>query len=335
MSPNRLRLVQRLGFLVLFLCCGRAYAQAPSITGLSPTSGPVGTLVTITGSNFGATQGSSTIALNGATATVVSWAAASITATVPSGASSGAFSVTVSGTPASSASFTITPLPSGWSDGDVGSVGVAGTATYANGVFTVEGAGSEIYGTADGFNFLYQPLSGDGSIVARVVSAQAGNSYAAAGVMIRETLTAGSTNAKTAYWPAYTGIYFDARTTTGGSTSEPGGTSVAIPRWVEVVRSGTTFTSFTSPDGVNWSQLGSSETISMAQNVYIGLAVTSANTSALVTATFDNVSVNSTVAPAPVISSIYPGAAVVGSQVTISGSGFGSSQGSSLVTLSG
>jgi RHS repeat-associated protein len=335
MSPNRLRLVPRLAFLLLFLCCGSVYAQAPSITSLSPTSGPVGTLVTITGSNFGATRGSSTIALNGTTATVVSWAAISITATVPSGASSGSFTVTVNGSPASSASFTVTPLPSGWSDGDVGSVGVAGSATYSNGTFTVEGAGSEIYGTADGFNFMYQLLSGDGTIVARVVSAQAGDSYAVAGVMIRETLAAGATNAKTAYWPAYNAIYFDARTTTGGSTSEPGGTSVTIPYWVEVVRSGTAFTSFTSPDGVNWSQLGSSETISMAQNVYIGLAVTSANTSALVTATFDNVSVNSTAAPAPVISGVYPGAGVVGSQVTISGSGFGSSQGSSLVTLSG
>ncbi len=333
--PNRSRLKLGLGFLALFLCCGHVYAQAPSITSLSPTSGPVGTLVTVTGSNFGATQGSSTIALNGTTATVVSWAATSITAIVPSSASSGTFTVTVNGTPANSSSFTVTPLPSAWSDSDVGSVGVAGSATYANGTFTVKGAGSEIYGTADAFNFMYQPLSGDGTIIARVVSAQAGNSYAAAGVMIRETLTAGSTNAKTAYWPAYNSIYFDARTTTGGSTSEPGGKSVTLPYWVEVVKSGTTFTSYTSPDGVNWSQVGSSETISMAQNIYIGLAVTSANTSALVTATFDNVSVNSTAAPAPAISGVYPSAGAVGSQVTISGSGFGTSQGSSLLSLNG
>ena len=334
-SPNRLRLVLRLGFLLLLLCCGRAFGQAPSITGLSPTSGPVGTLVTIAGSNFGATQGSSMIALGGTTAAVVSWASTSVAAIVPSGVSSGSFTVTVNGTPASSSSFTVTALPSGWSDGDLGSVGVAGSATYANGTFTEEGAGSEIYGTADGFNFLYQPLSGNGTIIARVVNVQGGNSYAAAGVMIRETLTAGSTNAKTAYWPTYHSNYFDVRTTTGGSTSEPGANSATLPCWVEVVRSGSSFTSYTSPDGVNWSQLGSTQTISMAQNVYIGLAVTSANTSALATATFDNVSVNSTAAPAPVISGVYPGAGVVGSQITIAGSGFGSSQGSSLVNLNG
>jgi RHS repeat-associated protein len=327
--------VLRLGFLLLLLCGGRAFGQAPSITGLSPTSGPVGTLVTIAGSNFGATQASSTIALDGTTATVVSWAGTSVAAIVPSGASSGSFTVTVSGTPASSSSFTITALPSGWSDGDVGSVGVAGSATYANGTFTVMGAGTEIYGTADAFHFAYQALSGNGTIIARVVNVQGGNSYAAAGVMIRETLTAGSTNAKTAYWPTYHSNYFDVRTTTGGSTSEPGSNSATLPCWVEVVRSGSSFTSYTSPDGVNWSQLGSTQTISMAQNVYIGLAVTSANTSALATATFDNVSVNSTAAPAPVISGVYPGAGVVGSQITIAGSGFGSSQGSSLASLNG
>jgi RHS repeat-associated protein len=335
MRSNRLRLVIGFGFLVLFICCGRADGQAPSITSISPTSGPVGTLVTIAGSNFGATQGTSTIALNGTTATLVSWASTSIAALVPSGASSGSFSVAVNGTPATSSSFTVTPLPSGWSDGDVGSVGVAGSAAFASGTFTVKGAGSQIYGTADGFNFMYQSLSGDGTIVARVVSLSGGNSYAASGVMIRETLTAGSTNAKTAYWPAYHSIYFDVRTTTGGSTSEPGTKSATLPYWVEVVRSGTSFTSYTSPDGVIWSQLAPSQTISMAQNVYIGLAVTSANTSALATATFDNVSVNSTAVPAPVISGVSPDAGVIGSQVTITGSGFGSSQGSGLVNLNG
>ncbi|HET9995583.1 MAG TPA: IPT/TIG domain-containing protein, partial [Candidatus Acidoferrum sp.] len=41
---------------------------APSITSLNPTSGVVGTSVTITGANFGSTQGSSTVTFNGVTA---------------------------------------------------------------------------------------------------------------------------------------------------------------------------------------------------------------------------------------------------------------------------
>jgi RHS repeat-associated protein len=333
MPSIRWRRIVILGLSLLFVLNGRTQAQAPSITSIAPTTGPVGTLVTITGSNFGATQGSSTVTLNGTTAPVVSWANTSITATVPSGASSGSFSVTVDGTPASSSSFTVTPLPLGWSDGDVGSVGVAGSATYSNGLFTVKGAGTEIYGTADSFNFAYQSLSGDGTIVARVISMSANSASAAAGVMIRETLSAGSTNAKSAFWPAYSAFYFDARTTTGSSTAEPGEVRAAIPYWVKVVRSGSTFSGYVSPDGNNWTQMGSSETITMAQSVYIGLAVTSANTSALATATFDNLSVSTPTAAAPAIIGVFPGAGAVGTQATISGSGFGSSQGSSLVLL--
>src|SRR5262249_38949360 len=40
----------------------------PAITNLNPTSGAVGTLVTITGTDFGATQGTSTVAFNGTAA---------------------------------------------------------------------------------------------------------------------------------------------------------------------------------------------------------------------------------------------------------------------------
>ena len=37
----------------------------PTITGLSPTSGPIGASITITGTSFGATQGTSTVTFNG------------------------------------------------------------------------------------------------------------------------------------------------------------------------------------------------------------------------------------------------------------------------------
>src|SRR5690348_15579003 len=200
---HKLSLTFLVGVFVALACSRPVYGQSPTITAISPTSGPVGTLVTITGTGFGATQGSSTVTLNSTTATVTSWSATSLTALVPSGATSGTFTVTVSGQGATSPTFTVTALPSSWSDQDIGSVGTSGSATNANGVFTVEGAGSEIYGTADAFHFAYQSLSGDGSIVARIVSVQGGASYATAGVMIRETLTAGSTNAKISDWPAY------------------------------------------------------------------------------------------------------------------------------------
>src|SRR5206468_9657003 len=47
----------------------------PTITSLSPTSGPVATAVTIAGTGFGATKGTSTVTFNGTAATPTSWSA--------------------------------------------------------------------------------------------------------------------------------------------------------------------------------------------------------------------------------------------------------------------
>jgi uncharacterized repeat protein (TIGR02543 family) len=75
----------------------------PNISTISPTSGPAGTAVTITGSGFGAAQGSGTVSFAGTSASVRSWSPASIVALVPAGASSGAITVAISGfTPATS-----------------------------------------------------------------------------------------------------------------------------------------------------------------------------------------------------------------------------------------
>jgi hypothetical protein len=80
------------------------------------------------------------------------------------------------------------------------------------------------------------------------------------------------------------------RAATGASTSASGTLGVTLPYWVKVTRSGNSFSSYTSSDGVTWTQRGTSQTITMAPNVYVGLAVNSGSASALATATFDHVS---------------------------------------------
>ena len=259
---------------------GFTVSGVPVITGLSPASGMIGTFVTISGTSFGPVQSTSTIALNNSNAAVASWSDTSIVAIVPSGASSGPFSVTVDGQTANSSSFSVSSIPSGWSDSDVGTVGLAGSAAYSNGVFTVKGAGTAIGSTADGMNFMYQTLAGDGSIIARVANLQ-GASYPQAGVMIRETLNAGATDAFIYFYPNQ--AYFLTRTTTGGSTNtQPAGfSSPASPYWVKVVRSGSTFSGYISNNGFNWTQVGTNTTITMASSVYIGVAVSSESTGTL------------------------------------------------------
>lgn len=180
-------------------------------------------------------------------------------------------------------------LPSPWSSSDIGAVGVAGDASLSNGTFTLEGSGADIWGTADEFRYAYQPLSGDGEIIAKVESLENTNEWAKAGVMIRETLDAGSKHAIMVMTPEH-GAIFQRRPTTGGSSLHNGVGGYTAPYWVRLVRSGSTLTGYRSPDGSNWTQIGS-ETISMATDVYVGLAVTSHDDSTLATATFSNVSV--------------------------------------------
>ena len=65
--------------------------------------------------------------------------------------------------------------------------------------------------------------------------------------------------------------------------------SASAPYWVRLVRSGNTFTGYSSADGVTWTQVGSIN-LTMASSATAGLAVTAHNNSVLNTATFDSVS---------------------------------------------
>jgi regulation of enolase protein 1 (concanavalin A-like superfamily) len=168
-------------------------------------------------------------------------------------------------------------------------VGVAGSATYASGTFTIKGSGSNIWYNADGFQFAYQTMSGDGSIVARVVSIQNTSNDAKAGVMIRESLTPGSKHALMNLTPISDNQFVRRIATSGASTYNSGGIHAA-PYWVRLVRSGNVITASISANGSTWTTVGS-ETITMAVNVYVGLAVVSINNTVLNTSTFDNVTV--------------------------------------------
>ncbi len=199
-----------------------------------------------------------------------------------------------------------------WLHVDVGSTGVAGSMTYSAGTFTVKGSGADIGSSQDAFHFVYQTLTGNGQITARVVSLQNTNAAAKAGVMIRESLTANSKHAMMCIKPT-AGLAFLRRATTGGSTSSTSGAVVPPPYWVRLVRSGSSFTAFSSSNGVSWTQVGSAATISMAATVQIGLAVNSKNNAVLTTAVFDNVSI---VTP-PAAPSALSAVAVANTQINL------------------
>ena len=184
-------------------------------------------------------------------------------------------------------------LPSPWADTDMDNATPAGSATYAStgGVFTVNGGGNDIWGTPDRnldqFNYVYQALPGNGTITARITSQTNTSDWAKAGVMVKQSTTAGSTYALLAATPANGNTFqynFNGSVSAGTAT---------FPEWLRLVRAGTTVTAYTSPDGVTWTQVGTTTLSSLTSPATIGLFVCSHNAGALSTATFDNVTVTS------------------------------------------
>jgi regulation of enolase protein 1 (concanavalin A-like superfamily) len=188
-------------------------------------------------------------------------------------------------------------VPAPWTAQDIGAVGTAGSATASNGTFTVTGAGADVWGAADAFQYVWQPLNGDADVIARVASVEAVQAWVKAGVMIRERLTADSAHAFMLV-SAGKGIAFQRRTASGGTSTNTAGAFGAAPAWVKLQRRANTIAAYQSADGVNWSLVGQ-DTFAMPAAVYAGLAVSSHDPSRAATAAFDNVRVQAATAPPP------------------------------------
>jgi len=81
----------------------------PVINSFSPASGPIGSNVTVSGLNFGAIQGVSSVTVGGAKAQVSAWSDTSITFAIPVASAIPAdFIVTVNGMTSKAASFLVT-----------------------------------------------------------------------------------------------------------------------------------------------------------------------------------------------------------------------------------
>lgn len=189
------------------------------------------------------------------------------------------------------------PMSGVWAHKDIGAVALTGNAGYRNGQFTISAAGNDIWTAADEFHYVYQPIEGDVTIIARVAHLDHTNDWAKAGVMIRETLDADSTFADVVVTPS-NGISFQRRVTTGQNLSNTTGYYDTVAggayQYVKLVRSGDSFTGFKSTDGSAWTQIGNAVTVNMNSKVYVGLAATSHHASVLGNATFDKVSLSAT-----------------------------------------
>jgi fibronectin type 3 domain-containing protein len=188
------------------------------------------------------------------------------------------------------------PLP--WQTVCVGTPYLAGgNADYASGTFTVTGNGSDIGGTSDSFQYVYQPMTNnDGSTIVRFASMQPSTGGDKIGIMMRASTNANSMAAFLMF-DTSSGFYnmrFACRTGTGSGMSYnwEGPDIAGAPVWFKLQRSGgTTYTASFSNDGSAWTPVGTN-TFSMTGTVLAGMVVCARfSANSFDTSTFDNVSV--------------------------------------------
>ena len=279
----------------------------PNITNVTPVSGVAGTQVTITGTGFGATQGSGNVWLGGTYGVVVSWSDTQVVATVASGSKAGVAQILQGGVWSNSVTFTVvTPnimdvTPTG---------GVAGTQV------TITGTG---FGATQGSGNVW--LGSTYGVVAswsdrQVVAAVASGSTSGVAQILQGGVWSNTVNFAVT-------IALNISTVT--PTSGVAGTQVTI--------TGSGFGA-TQGNGNVWLGSNHGAVVSWSDTQVVA-TVASGAISGIVQIQRDAGSSNSIpfVVNGPSVISITPTVGTAGTQVVVSGSGFGDVQGSGNVWL--
>jgi fibronectin type 3 domain-containing protein len=203
------------------------------------------------------------------------------------------------GASANSLAATAATWPTGWAAADIGSPGQAGSSSFDGTTWMLKGGGSDIWSAPDQFQYAYQYVSGDASIVARVTSVMNTNYWAKAGVMFRDGTGAGAPYVALLQNPNDQ-VEMQWRDSTGAVSNWNGMQvgNTTIVKWVRLVRTGNTFVAsyasiFGVPATTDWVPIVS-HTLAMSAPT-VGLAVTADNNSFLCTATFTGVTTTGTI----------------------------------------
>lgn len=182
--------------------------------------------------------------------------------------------------------------PSGWTCQDIGYSSPAGGQNAAgDGIWTLQASGSDVYGTSDGLHLVSEALSGDGSVSAHFDSQTVTGTYTKMGVMLRSSNAANAAeynvqvDANGQYYVVY-------RSSAGGSTTNLTQGSLTAPVWLQVSRSGSSYSAYWSKDGTHWTYVPNSTiSLSLGSSVLAGVFASANNASAVSIATLDSVSV--------------------------------------------
>jgi regulation of enolase protein 1 (concanavalin A-like superfamily) len=180
----------------------------------------------------------------------------------------------------------------GWVVRDIGQPPSAGTASFGPDALTVTSSGAEVAGLSDQFTFVYRPITGSATIIAKVDAVQAPSAGAQAGVMIRASLESAAPHAFM-FGSGNGGTEFRSRSNTDGSTSDTKARAVSIggePIWLKLERTTSDVVASRSVDGVNWTAVATAR-VAFAETVYVGLAVASHAAPGWISAGFSRVRV--------------------------------------------
>ncbi len=184
----------------------------------------------------------------------------------------------------SSDNFSAGALAAFWNVVDVNqTVPGTGQVEGASLTITADGIGLQtgnLYGsntTEDAFRYIFQGVTGDFDVGLRVdsVPTTAGGRI---GLMARSTID--STSEYFFLGANQAGNFAqDYRTAVGSSAVEAtaGAFTNGTPAWVRIIRAGTSFTCYSSPNGVTWTQVGAAVTIPMGPSILVGIAATAQN----------------------------------------------------------
>jgi regulation of enolase protein 1 (concanavalin A-like superfamily) len=171
--------------------------------------------------------------------------------------------------------FVVSKVPPPWQVADLGTPEPPGQVEHTDGEYTLLASGQDIGGFADEGLFLFQRLSGDGEITARVLDLKLGALNPKAGVMIRETLEGAARMAFLHVSPYTVSLAWRQSPGSYAYILYAGPPQAAPDNWLRLVRTGATITAHYSRDGVVWSPVGLPLFLEVGAEVWVGLAASS------------------------------------------------------------
>ena len=173
----------------------------------------------------------------------------------------------------------------------------AGASAYAGGTWTLTGGynGQTPASSTPSIRFAYRALTGDFTMIAKVVAVtSAGSNDAQGGIMIRNVATGQSQSQSYIAMTADHRAGWNERGATGMAYSWMAGAvnpAPQLPYWIKMERIGSRVQTSTSPDGASWAGANANDFANMPATAYVGLFASSAVTGQASSVTFSDVAI--------------------------------------------